>query len=128
MQSIDIKTVVHVAVEGLLIGALFWWVTRQNSILLERIEELEKKLLSHDQAIRAIIHHTGLGQSPRKNGKHQRAKNLRSNQQEDEDEEEEEQEQEPEEEEDDELKRELDTIDGERRSEGGRRSKDEKKD
>jgi hypothetical protein len=64
MDKIDLKLMIHVTVEGLVIAGLAYWFHRQNVILMERVEELTKEVALHSQIINQILARMGAKPPP----------------------------------------------------------------
>jgi hypothetical protein len=59
MDRLDLKLMIHIAVESLVIAGLAYWFHRQNVALMTKLEELSHEVAIHSQLIQQIITRLG---------------------------------------------------------------------
>ena len=59
MDCLDLKLLIHVAVESLVVAGLAYWFHRQNVALMTKVEELSREVAIHSQLIQQIITRIG---------------------------------------------------------------------
>jgi hypothetical protein len=132
MEHLDIKLLIHGAIETLVITGLGYWFHRRQSALEERVEELSRNVTALQQAVGQIIQvlnkSSGGGgghQKPgnRKNGNKTKNNKNRNSREEQQNEDEPESQEEDDMDDDDELQRELAQV----RNQRNRGNRDEKK-
>ena len=86
MDKIDIKTVIHIAIESLVVAAITYWLSRKINSLQAKVLEMEKALSDQGTAIMNIARVIQTGGPPRKPRRKKQPEPEEEEEEEDEDE------------------------------------------